>query len=171
MSFDLLLTDEAVCLDKHPSDPEAKVVACTSDKAAYQMAAKGTPISAEDAARLGVKTTKADLPNYTLRLDSHTIARTPEDKAFALTQPQPGLVAARAEQIRASAALSVAALTTAQARDAVDATAEARKTDEEANKKIKAKLEAKTPAKPRKARKATKKTTAKKEEAATPATP
>lgn len=180
MSFDLLLTDEAVCLDKAPGDPEAKVVACDSEKAAYQLVGKGQPISEYDASRFGVKTTKADATNYTLRIDSHTIARTPEDKAFALTQPQPGLVAAQAEQIRASAALGVAALTSAHNAATVDAANEAKKTDEEADKKIKANLAAKAAEKPKaqktakatKARKATKKTTAKKkEEAATPATP
>jgi len=158
MSFDLLLTTEAVCLDKHPGDPDAKVVPCTSEKAAYQMAAKGTPIAAADAERLGIKTEKADATNYTLRLDSHTIARTPEEKAFALTQPQPGLVLAQAEAIRASAALSVAALSTQANAQQAEATAEAKKTDDAADKKIKASLKTKADKPARKStRKATKK--------------
>lgn len=159
MSFDLLLTDEAICLDKHPQDAEAKVVSCTSVEAAFQLAGKGTPISAEDAARFGVKTTKAEATNYTLRLDSHTIARTPEEKAYAATQAQPGLVMAQAEQIRQSAALSVAALGTAAAAKNADAAAAAKKEDEKADAKVKASLE-KAPRKT--SAKSTRKTTARK---------
>lgn len=171
MALELLVTEEAICLDKAPGEPGAKVVACNSEKAAYQLVAKGTPISQEDADRFGVKTKKADLANYTLRIDSHTIARTPEDKAFALTQPQPGLVMAKTEQIRSAAALAVASLATAEAAKAADATEESKQAAAEEDKKLKAKLEDKSakPAKaPRKAR-ATRKS--KKEEAAKPATP
>jgi len=150
MSFDLLLTDEAVCTDKHPNDPKAKVVACTSPEAAYQVVGKGAPISADDAARFGVKTKKADASSYTLRLDSHTIARTPEEKVFAATQPQPGLQMARAEQIRTSASLAVASLGTAAAAQADAAAEEAKKADELADKKLKATLETKAaPAMPK----------------------
>lgn len=155
MSFDLLLTEEAVCLDKHPGEADAKVVPCTSEKAAYQMVAKGAPISAADAARFGIKTTKADTSNYTLRIDSHTIARTPEEKAYAASQPQPGLINAQAEQIRQSAALSVASLATAANAQAADAAAEAKKADEKADEKVKAALAtkpAKAPRAPRKAK-------------------
>lgn len=152
MTLDLLITDEAVCLDKPPADPGAKVVPCTSEKAAYQLVGKGSPISSADAERFGVKTAKADTTNYTLRLDSHTIARTPEEKAYALTQPQPGLVAARAEQIRSAANLAVTALTREDQAKATEVAAEAKKADEGENKKLKAKLENKTRA-PRAARK------------------
>jgi colicin import membrane protein len=141
MTFDLLLTDEPVCTDRDPSDPKAKVVACTSPEAAYQVVGKGAPISAEDAARFGAKTKKHDETNYTLRLDGSTIARTPEDKAYAATLPQPGLVMARAESIRSSAALSVASLGTAAAANAAAAEEEAKKADALADKKLKAALD------------------------------
>jgi len=140
MSFDLLLTEEAVCLDKAPGDPEAKVVACGSSEAAYQMVAKGAPISAADAARFGIKTKKAELANYTLKLDGSTIAITPEDKAYAATLPQPGLQLARAEQIRTSAALSVASLNTVASAASADAAAEAKKDTDEADEKLKTSL-------------------------------
>jgi len=170
MALELLVTDEAVCLDKQPGDPGAKVVPCTSEKAAYQLVGKGSPISSEDADRFGVKTKKAEATNYTLRLDGSTIARTPEDKAFAMTLPQPGLVLAKAEQIRSAAALSVASLTAAEAAKATDADAEAKKADAEADKKLKAKGETKKakPARKRAAKKPAKAAT-KKEEAAKPA--
>ncbi len=144
MALELLITDEAVCLDKAPGEPGAKVVPCNSEKAAYQVVAKGTPISKEDADRFGVKTKKADADNYTLRIDSHTIARTPEEKAYALTQPQPGLVMARTEQIRSAAALSVASLAAAEAAKATDATEESKKAAAEEDKKLKAKIEDKS---------------------------
>ena len=149
MSFELLVTDEAVCTDRNPSDPKAKVVPCTSPEAGYQVVGKGAPISAEDAHRFGVKTKKVEESNYTLRLDSHTIARTPEDKAYAATLPQPGLVAARAETIRSSAALSVASLGNAAAAKAAEADEEAKKADEAADKKLKATLDTKAPALPK----------------------
>jgi hypothetical protein len=155
MSFELLLTDEAVCTDKHPSDPKAKVVACGSAEAAFQVVGKGAPIAAADAERFGVKTTKADATNYTLRIDSHTIARTPEEKAFAATQPQPGLQLARGEQIRTSANLALASLASTDAAAAQEADAEAKKDNEAADKKLKAKLEDKSATR-KKAPKATK---------------
>lgn len=154
MALDLLITKEAVCVDKHPGDPGAKVVACTSDKAAFQLAAKGTPISQEDADRLGIDTEKAELGNYTLRLDSHTIARTPEEKAWAATQPQWGLVQARTDQIRSAAALTVASLAMAElAKAAPDG--EQKKADDEATAKAKEAAESKKAPKPAKAEKAT----------------
>ena len=159
MSFDLLLTDEAVCLDKQPGDPSAKVVPCTSEKAAFQLVGKGSPISAEDAERFGVKTKKADVTDFTLKLDGSTIARTPEEKAYAMTLPQPGLVAARAEQIRASAAMSVASLTNAEAAKGAKASEEAKKAEAENDKKLKATLADKT-LKTKRENKGAKKTTA-----------
>ncbi len=141
MSFDLQVTDEAICLDKQPGDPTAKVVKCSSPEAAFQMVAKGSPISADDAKRLGIKTTSAELAGWTLLIDSHTIARTPEDKAYAMTQPQPGLVRARAEQIRSAAAVAVASLTTADQAKSLEAAEESKKTDEASTKKLKADLE------------------------------
>lgn len=152
MALELLLTDEAVCLDKPPADPSAKVVKCNTPEAAFQLVGKGAPISADDAARFGVKTKKAEETNFTLRMDSHTIARTPEEKAYAMTQPQPGLVAARAEQIRSAANLAVASLVREDQAKATEATAEAKKAEEGENKKLKAKLANKTAKAPRKAR-------------------
>lgn len=138
MSFELLLTEDAICTDK-----DGKVVACDSEDAAFQVVGKGAPISAEDAARYGAKTKKADTTNYTLRIDSHTIARTPEEKAFAATQPQMGLQLAKAEEIRTSANLAVASLNSAAAAKAAEAAEEAAKTDAEADKKAKAAFEGK----------------------------
>ncbi len=150
MTLELQVTDEAICLDKQPGDPTAKVVKCDSPEAAFQMAAKGSPISADDAKRLGIKTKPGELAGYTLLIDSHTIARTPEDKAYAMTQPQPGLVRARAEQIRSAAAVAVASLTTADQAKSLEAAEESKKTDEASTKKLKADLENKAD-KPRKA--------------------
>ena len=144
MSFDIQVTDEAVCTDKNPSAPDAKVVKCDSPEAAYQIAAKGSPISEMDAKRLGIKTKPGELAAYTLLLDSHTIARTPEDKAYAMSQPQPGLIRARAEQIRSAAALEVASLTTADQARSLESEEESKKADALADKKLKAGLENKT---------------------------
>ena len=155
--FELLLTADAVCTDKHPSDPAAKVVACGSAEAGYQVVGKGAPISAADAERYGVKTTKADA-NYTLRLDSHTIAITPEDKAHAATQPQFGLQIAQAEHIRTAGELALASLTTANAATAAATADDAKKADAKTNKKLAAKT------KP--AKKATRKSTKKAKTAA-----
>ena len=141
MSFDIQVTDEAVCTDKNPSAPDAKVVKCDSPEAAYQLVAKGSPISEMDAKRLGIKTKPGELAGYTLLVDSHTIARTPEEKAYAMTQPQPGLVRARAEQIRSAAALEVTSLTTADQAKAYEAGEESKKADALADKKLKADLE------------------------------
>lgn len=166
MALDLLLTAEAVCLDKHPNDPKAKIVACTSPEAAFQLVGEGTPISAEDAEKFGVKTKKAEA-TATLRIDSHTIAKTPEDKEFAATQPQPALTAARAEHMRTAAGLSVASAIAADYAKTAETAEDSKKADAAANKKLKAKTENKAK-KPRKARA---KKAEKKEEAATPATP
>jgi hypothetical protein len=169
MALELLITDEAVCLDKQPGEPGAKVVSCTSDKAAFQLVGKGSPISKADADRFGVKTKNAETSRVTLKVDSHTIARTPEEKAFALTQPQPQLTAARAENMRSAANLAIASMAAEDQAKSAEADEEAKKEDEAANKKLKTKTENKSATKtPRKAR--AKKST-KKEEAAKPATP
>ena len=144
MSFELLTTDEAVCTDKNPSAPDAKVVKCDSPEAAFQLVGKGSPISAADAKRFGVKTKPGELAGYTLLVDSHTIARTPEEKAYAMTQPQPGLVRARAEQIRSAASLEVASLTAADQTKAFEAGEESKKADALADKKLKVGLENKS---------------------------
>lgn len=147
MSFELLVTEEAVCTDKHPSDPAAKIVACSSPEAGYQVFGKGALISADDAKRYGVKASPAT-PTYTLRLDSHTIAHTPEDKAYAATQPQFGLQMAKAEHIRTAADLAVASQATATAATAAAAAEDAKKDTDAADKKAKAALE-KTAAAPK----------------------
>ena len=141
MSFDIQVTDEAVCTDKNPSAPDAKVVKCDSPEAAYQLVAKGSPISEMDAKRLGIKTKPGELAGYTLLVDSHTIARTPEEKAYAMSQPQPGLIRARAEQIRSAAAVEIASLTTADQARSLESDEESKKADALADKKLKADLE------------------------------
>jgi hypothetical protein len=162
MALELLIANEAVCLDKAPGDPKAKVVKCDSPQAAYQVVGKGSPISSDDAKRLGVKTKPAEATG-TLRLDGSTIARTPEDKKYAATLPQPALTAARAENMRAAANLAISSLV---AEDQAKARA-ANEEEAESDKKLAPKGENKI----RKTRTSRKAKTAKKEEAAKPATP
>lgn len=163
MALELLIADEAVCLDKAPGDPKAKVVKCDSPQAAYQIVGKGAPVSADDAKKFGVKTKPYEATG-TLRLDSHTIARTPEDKKFALTQPQPALTAARAEGMRTAANLSISSLVAEDQAKATEADAAAKEDDADTTKKLAATAKA-----PRKARAARAKKSTKKEEAAKPA--
>jgi hypothetical protein len=162
MALELLIADEAVCLDKAPGDPKAKVVKCDSLQAAYQVVGKGAPISADDAKKFGVKTKPAEATG-TLRLDGSTIARTPEDKKYAATLPQPALMAARAEQMRTAANLSIAALVAEDQAKGRAADEEAKEADTASTKKLAAKGENKK----RKGTTASKAT--KKEEAAKPA--
>ena len=167
MALELLIADEAVCLDKAPGDPKAKRVKCDSPEAAYQIVGKGAPISAEDAKTHGVKT-KPYEATTTLRLDSHTIARTPEDKKFALTQPQPTLTAARAEAMRTAANASISTMV-AEDQALSRELDEAAKEDDAADaKKVSAKSTKTRTARTARAKKTTT-STAKKEETAKPA--
>lgn len=140
---ELLLTEEAVCLDKAPGDPTAKVVPCGSDAAAYQIAGKGSAISAADAERFKVKTKKAESASTQLMIDGSTIAKTPEDKAYAATLPQPHLQRARAESIRAAAEAEIYSLALADAAAAAEAAEKAKKADEDTAKKLTAKSDKK----------------------------
>jgi hypothetical protein len=168
MALELLIADEAVCLDKAPGDPKGKVVKCDSPQAAYQVIGKGAPISADDAKKFGVKTKPAEAA-ATLRIDSHTIARTPEEKKFAATQPQPALMAARAENMRAAANLTISSLVAEDQAKGRAVEEEAKAEDTATTKKLAAKGENKKRKGPTARKAKTTKAAAKKEEAAKPA--